>query len=58
MAVVDNATVGWIEVVADSLGRKESVSGHAWICATACAALVGLSGLFPILLLPNQGPMS
>jgi solute carrier family 39 (zinc transporter), member 13 len=55
-ALYENETlsVGWIEAVVNSLSQKESITSHSWLCATFCSALVGLSGLFPILLLPNQ----
>ena len=56
MSVYENDTLSasWIYVVANSLSQKEGLSNHSWMCATICSALVGLSGLFPILLLPNQ----
>ena len=56
MSVYENDTLSasWIYVVANSLSLKEGLSNHSWMCATICSALVGLSGLFPILLLPNQ----
>jgi len=50
----ETASFGWIDSVVNSISQKESVVNHSWICATICSALVGLSGLFPILLLPKQ----
>ena len=50
----ETLSVGWIDSVVNSLSQKESLVNHSWICATFCSALVGLSGLFPILLLPKQ----
>jgi zinc transporter 13 len=57
MSLYENETVvggGWIDLVVNTVSQKESISYHSWICAMLCSALVGLSGLFPIFLLPHQ----
>ena len=57
MSLYENETVsggGWIDLVVNTVSQKDSFSNHSWICAMFCSALVGLSGLFPIFLLPHQ----
>jgi hypothetical protein len=44
----------WIELLHDDEAFSAATGTSPWICATACAAMVGLSGLFPMLLISGS----
>ncbi len=46
-------TLQWIGYMSNKLSSSQAAN-HNWLCAALCSALVGLSGLVPILFLPNQ----
>ena len=46
--------IGYIQFAIDDSQNNQNQSNYNWLYAAICSALVGLTGLVPILLLPNQ----
>ena len=46
--------IGYIQFAIDDSQNNQNKSNYNWLYAAICSALVGLTGLVPILLLPNQ----
>ena len=46
--------IGYIHFAVDDSQNNQNKSNYNWLYAAICSALVGLTGLVPILLLPNQ----
>ena len=46
--------IGYIQFAIDDSQNNQNQSNYNWLYAAICSALVGLTGLVPIFLLPNQ----